>query len=441
MIKQEIKMKRYIKSSVAFLLTLVILLTTYLPTVAASTPTYSASSNSGERDEVCVTLDGTGADSYYTGSYSYANLTAQTSSELFTSLRTLMRETHTYISSYDDCHYKANQTDCENNNGKVSLIYTGYEATMSQWNGWNREHIWPKSLGGDTTTGGGADLHHIRPSDAVVNSTRGNKKYGEVSGGSSVYGSNPAKGCLGGYTAGNYFEPLDNVKGDVARICLYVYVRWGSDWGATSITSVFQSVDVLLEWCALDPVDTWEMGRNEVVEDIQGNRNVFIDYPELAWLIFDKEIPSEMTTPSGEAAKGDNGNTDTGGSGNQGGNTGSGGGGSTTPEVCTHKSTEIKNFVAADCKNDGYSGDVYCKDCGELISEGDQVQSDGSHKFGEWETSDDGKIFVSYCTVCGAEQIMTVETLIASLDSDAEKILILLTLGISDIEILDALSK
>ena len=113
MIKQEIKMKRYIKSSVAFLLTLIILLTSYLPTIAASTPTYSTSSNSGERDEVCVTLDGTGAGSYYTGSYSYANLTAQTSSQLFTSLRTLMRSTHKYVSSYNDCHNYADQTDCE----------------------------------------------------------------------------------------------------------------------------------------------------------------------------------------------------------------------------------------------------------------------------------------------------------------------------------------
>ena len=60
----------------------------------------------------------------------------------------------------------------------------------------------------------------------------------------------------------------------------------------------------MLEWCALDPVDEWEMGRNDVVEDIQGNRNVFIDYPEYAWLLFDKEIPDEMTTPSGEAIAG-----------------------------------------------------------------------------------------------------------------------------------------
>lgn len=448
-------MKRYINSSVAFLLTLVILLTSYLPTFAVGQPSsYSSSSNSGERDVVCTTLDGTGAEDYYTGNYSYANLTAQTSSQLFNSLRTLMRETHTYISSYDDCHYKANQTDCENNNGKVSLIYTGYDATMNQWNGWNREHVWPKSLGGNNTNGGGADLHHIRPSDAVVNSTRGNDKYGEADGGKAVYGNNPAYGSLGGYSTNSYFEPLDNVKGDVARICLYVYVRWGSDWGATSITKVFQSVDVLLEWCALDPVDTWEMGRNEVVESIQGNRNVFIDYPELAWLIFDREIPENMTTPSGGASDGNTGsgnsgnqgggdNTGSGNSGNQGSgdNTGSGDNENTNPPECTHTNTELKNFVAADCKSDGYSGDLYCKDCGELISEGEQVQSGGQHSYGEWELSDDGETFTCNCTVCGAEQVMTVEAIIATLDSDAEKILILLTLGASDSLILDALSK
>ena len=55
---------------------------------------------------------------------------------------------------------------------------------------------------------------------------------------------------------------------------------------------------MLLEWCELDPVDDWEMGRNDVVEVLQGNRNVFIDYPEYAWLLFDEEIPDGMTTPT-----------------------------------------------------------------------------------------------------------------------------------------------
>ena len=60
---------------------------------------------------------------------------------------------------------------------------------------------------------------------------------------------------------------------------------------------------MLLEWCASDPVDTWEMGRNEVIAKIQGNRNVFIDYPEYAWLVFGRDLPENMTTPSGMALR------------------------------------------------------------------------------------------------------------------------------------------
>ena len=78
----------------------------------------------------------------------------------------------------------------------------------------------------------------------------------------------------------------------------------------------------LLAWMEEDPVDTWEMGRNDAVQSITGTRNVFVDYPEYAWLLFGREIPSDMTTPSGEAAGG-NGNQ--GGSGNQGGGNQGGG--------------------------------------------------------------------------------------------------------------------
>lgn len=265
---------------------------------------YSSQYNSGERDVVATTLNGTSADAYYNGSNEYDVLSTKGQTEIKNALKTLMTNTHTYISSYNDCHYKADRTDCENEDGSVSLIYTSYSATMSQWNGWNREHVWPQSKGGGNTSGGGADMHHIRPSDASVNSARGNKSYGNVNGGTAKYGSNPASGVLGGHYDSTYFEPLDNVKGDIARIVLYVWVRWGTAWGAESVTEVFQSVDVLLEWCCLDPVDTWELGRNEVIQSIQGNRNVFIDYPEYAWLVFGREVPSNMTTPSGEAKNG-----------------------------------------------------------------------------------------------------------------------------------------
>ena len=146
---------------------------------------YSSQYNSGQRDVVATTLSGTSASSYYTGSYAYNLLSEKSASEIKSALNTLMTSTHKYTSSYNDCHYKADRTDCENEDGRVSLIYTKYSATMSQWNGWNREHVWPQSLGGNNTSGGGADLHHIRPSDAVVNSTRGNKKYGNTNGGTA----------------------------------------------------------------------------------------------------------------------------------------------------------------------------------------------------------------------------------------------------------------
>ena len=376
-------MKRMRKIIPSILLIITLILSLFVPSYAASGSgvlEYSTQYNSGQRDVVCTTLDGTSAASYYSN-YDYDDLSELSSSVLFSTLQTLMRTTHKNISSYDDCHYKADRTDCQNEDGSVSLIYTAYSATMSQWNGWNREHVWPKSLGGDTTTGGGADLHHIRPSDAVVNSTRNNHKYGNANESGAVYGKNPATGYLGGYYANGYFEPVDNVKGDVARICLYVYVRWNSSWGADSITQVFQSVDVLLEWCEMDPVDTWEMGRNEVVQGYQGNRNVFIDYPEYAWLVFGREVPDSLESPSGEAAGGSGSNT------------------------CAHTNTEIRDVVSATCQAGGYTGDTYCLDCGRKTATGTSTSKLTKHSWGEWEYNYDNNTKIRYCIYgCGGSQ-------------------------------------
>jgi endonuclease I len=321
---------------------------------------YSTTANSGIRHEVCTTLLGTSSDEYYIGAYTYDTLSTQSGTTLLASLRTLMTSTHTRKSSYNDCRDMAVKTDCENADGKsISLIYTSYSSNWSQWcnnlnGGWNREHVWPKSNGGfEQSQTPGCDLHHVRPSDQGINgNARGNKKYGNVDGGSTAKGANYTGNAVGGTYNSTYFEPLDNVKGDVARICLYVYVRYGSEYTkCNSITNVFQSVDVLLEWCALDPVDTWEMGRNEVVGAYQGNRNVFIDYPELAWLLFDKEIPADMTTPSN-------------GSGASGGS-------------CTHENTTIRDAKDATCTASGYTGDTYCTDCGHKVSSGSTIKATG----------------------------------------------------------------
>ena len=435
-------MNKLLKRALVLTVALCLILSFTLTAFAAAPSTYSTAKNSGERDEICTTLNGTSADDYYTGSYTYDNLDDLSESALLQALRTLMTSTHKKQSSYNDCRDMASVTDCENENGKILTLYTSYTTTSGEYSGgsgWNREHVWPKSLGGFETSGPGADLHHIRPTENRTNSNRANLKYGEVSGGKTSTGN--LSGDVGGTYGGGYFEPLDNVKGDVARICLYVYVRWGGSYSCNSITKVFGSVDTLLEWCEMDPVDTWEMGRNEVVEAYQGNRNVFIDYPELAWLLFGEEVPDDMVTPSGIAMNGtqggsnnnnnnnnnnDNngGNTDSGNNGNTGScntdsgnnentdsgnnndNTGNGdNNGSTT--ACQHANVFIVHEKAATCDADGYTGDTECRDCRVIIATGKKIHATG-HEYGEEvvtkeATEDEEGESVKTCAKCGDE--------------------------------------
>ena len=409
-------MKNLTKSMTALLLSIILIISAILPVTAveskaATQPTqYSSKSNSGQRDVVCTTLDGTSADDYYTGSYDIDNLIDLSGDALFDSLQTLMRSTHSYITSYNYCRDNVWKVDCENNDtSKATTLYSNYHMTSSDWSPtWscNREHVWPQSLGGGNTSGGGADLHHIRPEKSGVNSSRGNKLFG--------------------YQSGQYV-PADNAKGDVARIILYVWVRWENDWGASSVTEVFQSVDVLLQWCALDPVDTWEMGRNEVVQDIQGNRNVFIDYPELAWLLFNREVPENMTTPSSGMS---------GGSGNNGGSGDVGG-----DDTCTHAKTEVRNASSATCVKDGYTGDTYCTSCGEKTKTGSAIQATGNHSFGDWTNQGNDGHQQRVCKDCGHAEILDIKFVLSSAKTDAERILILLMLGLSDSLALDTISK
>ena len=433
-------MKKLLKKSLVMTVVICLLLSFAITSFAAAPETYSQKKNSGTRDEICTTLDGTSASDYYTGQYTYANLSAQSGNQLLNSLRNLMTDTHSHKTSYDNCRDYADETDCDKESGNIITFYTSYATSYSAYNsgsGWNREHVWPQSLGGFTKSGPGSDLHHIRPTENRTNSNRGNKLYGNVSGGSTSKGN--LSGLVGGTYNSNYFEPEDNVKGDVARICLYVYVRWGGDssYACGNLTKVFQSIDVLLEWCELDPVDTWEMGRNEVVYGIQGNRNVFIDYPELAWIMLGEDVPEGMQTPSGITDSGDiddgddNGNTDGGntdggnteGGNNEGGNndnTGSGNTSSTTPHACAHTTTTIIFQMDATCVENGYTGDEICSTCRKVLSVGVVIYAEG-HSYGEEEitkepTEDEDGESVKTCEKCGDE----VKTSIAAIVVEEE---------------------
>ena len=260
--------------------------------------------NWGERGVVATGLSPNATAFYADNNTSYAALSALSgsstvssvpSSALYAELQDLMAENHTKQTSYGDTRYLYCFTDCENSNDDViSCFYSGNDLDSAWDSGttWNREHCWPKSKtpAGDAnnnSTGEVGDIMTLRPTTANINSSRGNKAYGQSS---SYYNPN-------GNTGGQY-----DLRGDVARIVLYTYVRWGNTsymWGSSG---VMESVEVLLDWIEADPVDTWELGRNDSVESITGTRNVFVDYPELAFVLFGEEVPATMQTPSKAAA-------------------------------------------------------------------------------------------------------------------------------------------
>ncbi len=281
-------MKRCLSLALAFVM--ILSLFGGIRVSAASTASY----NDGKRDEVCTSLSSAAMD-YYTGSYTFDSLSALSGSSLRTKLRSLITADRSTV-GYDGLKTYFPYTDAfEGSSSKLRLFYCD-GTTTSKWDSaatWNREHMWPDSKGGSAMEG---DLHAMRPTDPKANSTRSNSPYGNVSGGKTAT-TNDKNGAIpaGTYESG-LFEPLDFSKGDCARTILYDYVVSSS---MSSVTLVFESEATLLEWCALDPVDTYEMSRNDVAQEIQGCRNPFVDYPELAWLLLGKSVPSDLTTPSG----------------------------------------------------------------------------------------------------------------------------------------------
>lgn len=229
----------------------------------------------------------TGGTSPWDSTY-YAPAVGKTGSALRTSLHDIIDNNVTL--SYDAVWTALKDTDQDpNNTGNVIELYTGRSISKSSNGGntgnWNREHVWAQSRGGFTTSAGpGTDLHHIRPEDVTVNSTRGNKDFDN--GGSAV------SGCADCWTDADSFEPRDAVKGDVARMLLYMAVRYEGDDGFHDLemSSVVGSavprigdLDILLQWNSADPVNAFEMSRNDRIHaQWQGNRNPFIDHPDWA---------------------------------------------------------------------------------------------------------------------------------------------------------------
>ncbi|MEO3777194.1 endonuclease [Micromonospora sp. B11E3] len=219
----------------------------------------------------------------------YASAIGKTGTALRSALHSIIR-TQTKL-SYDQVWEALKDTDQDPANANnVILLYSGRSQSKASNGGgvddWNREHVWAKSHGDfGTATGPGTDVHHLRPEDVTVNSTRGNKDFDN--GGSAV------SQCPDCFSDADSFEPRDAVKGDVARMIMYMAIRYEGDDGwpnlemnnsVTNGTAPYHGrQSVLLAWHQLDPPDAFEKRRNQVIYDRwQRNRNPFIDHPEWA---------------------------------------------------------------------------------------------------------------------------------------------------------------
>ncbi|MGB7841595.1 MAG: Ig-like domain-containing protein [Salinimicrobium sp.] len=196
----------------------------------------------------------------------YQELSAHTNEKHVNKLEYYMRHDYLYDADADltDPFY-------------VVMMYSGdlrpwtehQEGDLDGDESFNTEHIYPQSLLGDNEEAKN-DMHHMRSADAAINSQRLNYPFTEGSGTYELID-------------GDSWYPGDEWKGDVARMVMYINLKYGEPFSDVG------NLEMFLRWNVEDPVSAFEIQRNNVIEGAQGNRNPFIDNPYLATLIWGGE--------------------------------------------------------------------------------------------------------------------------------------------------------
>lgn len=138
----------------------------------------------------------------------------------------------------------------------------------------NCEHVVPQSWFQKLQPMKG-DLHHLFSCEPSCNSFRGNFRYVDFDDFEAIRDD-----C--GRSERATFEPKSG-KGPVARATLYFLLRYPG-----RIDSFYSNADIsmLVAWSENDPVGEYERHRNWAIQEVQGNRNPFIDFPGLASKLF-----------------------------------------------------------------------------------------------------------------------------------------------------------
>ena len=261
---------------------------------SASSSASSAYSSASTSSSHSVTS--TDVSTYYDGISSTA-----TGAALKTALHNLIKG-HTNI-GYSALYSAYPDTDTDDE-GKIIDIYSSYRYDpytdhqgasgkgnySKEGQMFNREHLVPDSV---ITGDAASDLHQLLPTDAYVNNRRSNYPHAMVS--SSVYtssnGTKVGSSATSGYT-GNVCEPIDEYKGDVARIYFYVITRYENSLPSWKTYGSFDkqtypglsswAKQLYMQWHLQDPVSEKEIKRNNGAYSYQHNRNPFVDHPEYA---------------------------------------------------------------------------------------------------------------------------------------------------------------
>ncbi|MBO4941881.1 MAG: endonuclease [Muribaculaceae bacterium] len=224
----------------------------------------------------------------------YSSLNGKSDAELKTAIYSLVHN-FTLISSYSALPSYFEKTDVYPESNRWWDMYSDIPLYAPSFRGLNREHSFPKSWwGGSTSVSAYVDLNHLYPSEMKANSAKSNYPLGEVDMANASFDNGvcyvgPGRRGQGG-GASKVFEPNDEYKGDFARTYFYMVTCYQNlSWKYTYMleqntypTLSPWAVTLLMKWHRADPVSQKEIDRNEAVYGIQGNRNPFIDMPELA---------------------------------------------------------------------------------------------------------------------------------------------------------------
>lgn len=237
----------------------------------------------------------------------YYNGVSGTGATLKAQLTTAMTSGHLQR-AYGDFRYSAVLHDADPNQpGNILLAYNlaSVSATWDSGSTWNREHVWPQSRqpgsASNSSRGNLGDPHALLPANPGINSSRGNKPFGNAD-------------TTGGFgSLGTYYFPGDADKGDVARSLFYSATRWSSQ-GLTLTngfpgTNQMGDLDSLVTWHYLDIPDAFERRRNHVIYSqplnpsyYTNNRNAYVDLPGAVWSVFVDNLNDSLLWLGGTAA-------------------------------------------------------------------------------------------------------------------------------------------